>query len=76
MHSVAKCNFCGEEMDDFDILSDFTISKNVGYGSIHDGEYIDLKLCCACLDRITQRCEISPFITVADTVRYDEQQNV
>lgn len=50
-------------MDDFDVMSDFTISKRIGYGSIHDGELVDFKLCCACFDRVTIACVISPFIT-------------
>ncbi len=63
-----KCNFCGKEMDEFDIMSGFTISKKIGYGSIHDGEEVDLKLCCACFDRVTHACVIDPFIRVFDVV--------
>lgn len=63
-----KCNFCGKEMDEFDIMSDFTISKKIGYGSVHDGEEVDLKLCCACFDRVTHACVIDPFIRASDVV--------
>lgn len=55
-------------MDEFDIMSDFAISKKIGYGSIHDGEEVDLKLCCACFDRVTHACVIDPFIHVSDVV--------
>lgn len=61
-----KCNFCGKEMDEFDVMSDFTISKKIGYGSVHDGEEVDLKLCCDCFDRVTHACVIDPFICVFD----------
>lgn len=66
-NAAVKCNFCGKDMDDFDVLSDFTLSKRVGYGSVHDGERADLRLCCACFDRITHACVISPFISVDET---------
>lgn len=59
---IIKCNFCGKEMDEFDELSDFTIAKKIGYGSVHDGETVDLRLCCACFDRVTHACVISPFV--------------
>lgn len=61
-----KCNFCGKEMDDFDVLSDFTIAKKIGYGSIHDGETVDFRMCCVCFDRVTHACVISPFIEDGD----------
>ena len=61
-----KCNFCVKEMDEFDVMSDFTISKKIGYGSVHDGEEVDLKLCCACFDRVTHACVIDPFIHIWD----------
>lgn len=53
-------------MDEFDIMSDFVISKKIGYGSIHDGEEVNMRLCCACFDRITHACVIDPFIRVSD----------
>ena len=60
-----KCNFCGKEMDEFDIMLNFTISKEIGYGSVHDGEKVNMRLCCACFDRITHACVIDPFIRVS-----------
>lgn len=53
-------------MDDFDVLSDFTIAKKIGYGSIHDGETVDFRMCCVCFDRVTHACVISPFIEDGD----------
>lgn len=49
-------------MDEFDVMSDFIISKEIGYGSVHDGEKVNMRLCCACFDRITHACVIDPFI--------------
>lgn len=56
------CNFCGKELDLFDIQADFSIRKNpVGYGSVHDLESVDLRLCCGCFDLIVNTCMISPI---------------
>lgn len=45
------CNVCGSELDFWDQLEDFGLHKRIGYGSIHDGEKIDLRLCCKCFDK-------------------------
>lgn len=63
-----KCNLCGTEFDLFDEQEGFHIANNphtiIGYGSMHDGEYCDCKLCCTCFDKIMKSIEftIDPFI--------------
>lgn len=71
--SQVKCNFCGKEMDEFDNLFDFSVSKRVGYGSIHDGDMLELKLCCSCFDKIMGSCAINPFIEEPEDDLLEEQ---
>lgn len=56
------CNKCGREMDIFDTTLRFGLYKRLGYGSIHDGDYIELDICCDCLDAIIDSCVIDPII--------------
>ncbi len=60
------CNYCGKELDEFDLQEEFNIHTIVGYGSEHDGEEIDLWLCCECFDKIVDKCELSPTIREVD----------
>lgn len=46
------CNICGLELDYFDIKEDFSLVKDIGYGSIHDGEHLNLHMCCSCFDKV------------------------
>lgn len=56
------CNLCGKELDIFDIQEDFSIKKhNIGYGSVHDGDAVDIRLCCGCFDRLVKQCTIDPI---------------
>ena len=45
------CNKCGKE---FDIYDDFHLEYRFGYGSIKDGEKLEIDLCCSCLDELTE----------------------
>lgn len=56
------CNICGGKLDFFDRQEDYTIHKNIGYGSIYDGETVDLHICCSCFDKIVSECKISPVL--------------
>lgn len=47
-----KCTMCGNELDEFDTELNFSIHKKIGYGSIHDGDKLDLDLCCECFDKL------------------------
>lgn len=55
------CNKCGKEMDLWDIKEGFFIHKRVGYGSIHDGEVVNLNLCCSCFDKLISDCAVDPI---------------
>lgn len=57
------CNICGKRMDDFDIQENFTIKKSIiGYGSSHDGDGLNLHICCDCIDKIIDKCMIDPIV--------------
>lgn len=62
---VKKCNVCGKEFDLWDEQAGFRLCDTIGYGSKHDGEYIELDLCCKCfdevMDKILPKCAINPF---------------
>lgn len=57
------CNCCGRELDVFDIQANFSITKKkIGYGSVHDGDGVDLRLCCNCFDSLVKQCSFSPIL--------------
>ena len=55
-----RCNKCGRILDDFDVNNDYSIHRKIGYGSGHDGELLELRLCSDCLDELIEACKISP----------------
>lgn len=55
------CNHCGKELDFFDRQEDFSIHKQIGYGSIHDGDIVCMRLCCDCFDKLIDECCVSPI---------------
>ena len=56
------CNLCGKEMDFWDVQEEFSIqSFNIGYSSKHDGDSLELDLCCDCMDELIDRCKINPI---------------
>lgn len=61
MADTKVCNMCGKELDFFDIQQDFAIHRQVCYGSIYDGEHVDLHLCCECFDKVVADCKINPI---------------
>ena len=56
---------CGKDFDFWDTQEDFSLERNVGYGSIHDGSKVSLNLCCDCFDKtmdmILPLCKINPI---------------
>lgn len=58
------CNKCGKALDIFDKQEDFTIEKELGYGTIHDGSSLRLHLCCECMDKLISECKISPITSI------------
>lgn len=35
--------------------------KRLGYGTKNDGDILDLHLCCQCMDKLVDECDISPI---------------
>lgn len=62
MSRTAVCNRCGKVMNRFDLQQEFYYHRELGYGSEHDGDMIELDLCCECIDRIVDTCLISPIV--------------
>lgn len=62
MQQEERCNKCGKKLDVFDLQEDFLIHKKIGYGSVHDGDRVHLKLCCSCFDELVSQCAIDPII--------------
>ncbi len=52
-----RCTMCNKVFDMWDIQEDFSLQRWIGYGSIHDMEYLDMQFCCDCFDK-----KIMPFI--------------
>ena len=62
------CNCCGHEMDFWDQQEDFSIIKPaLGYGTIYDGDKLELRICCSCLEKLIDQCKISPITDVSIT---------
>lgn len=62
MNTERKCNICGKDMDFWDRQQRFDMNVDVGYGSIHDGESVELHICCDCFDKLLDRCVVSPVV--------------
>lgn len=59
---IKYCNLCGRELDFIDTQSDFTLHKDViAYGSIHDGDSVNLRMCCKCFDELVSACVLNPI---------------
>lgn len=77
---MSKCNMCGREFNVYDKYANFHFVKHVGYGSVLDGEYIDLHLCCECFDKtmgmIISQCQINPIVNLAAVSqgKFDESE--
>lgn len=53
-----KCTMCGKKFDIQDKYADLHFKKKIGYGSVHDGEVLELNLCCKCFDDVVKHLEI------------------
>lgn len=60
---IVYCNMCGKKMDFYDIQENLSLRGEMGYGSVHDGECYCLDLCCECMDKLIDKCKISPLVT-------------
>ena len=62
MTSTKLCNICGNKMELHDIYADFTIHKQLGYGTEYDGDLLDLHICNDCMSKLINECVVSPII--------------
>lgn len=46
------CSMCGKELDEFDLQENFSFKRYIGYGSRFDMHFLDVRLCCSCMDKI------------------------
>lgn len=80
--TTQKCNLCGAEFDIYDAQEGFHISNDphtmIGYGSIHDGEYCNCKLCCTCFDKVMNSLGflIDPFSDGVNEVATSDEENL
>lgn len=69
---IRVCNVCGKTIEDEhkgchskagdrDSIEHFSISGYMPYGSEFDGSYIDLDICCDCMDKLIKQCAVSPI---------------
>lgn len=74
MSSQKRCNMCGKPLDFWDKQEDFSLERHFGYGTIYDTEYLNLHLCCQCMERIIGECVINPVSEHIESV-IDEREN-
>lgn len=59
------CNRCGKEFNVWDKDNGFSCHTAFGYGSKRDGDFIDLDLCCECMDKVVDNlvaeCKHNPI---------------
>ncbi len=56
------CNICGKKFKAFDEQGELGLHTRLGYGSVHDGDKLNLDICLHCLDNvIIHLCKISPI---------------
>lgn len=63
MITIAKeiiCNKCGKKFNFWDTQENFSINTQMGYGTEHDGDILELDLCCSCMEKLINECAISP----------------
>lgn len=53
----------------WDKQEDFSIRKQLGYGTAFDGDELDLDLCCKCMESLIDECVISPIIEHTYNIR-------
>lgn len=61
------CNKCGRVFNIWDTQENFSIKRSLGYGTIYDGDELDINLCCECMEKLIEECIISPIIDTEDT---------
>ena len=64
MKRKQRCTMCGKKFKMHDTFADLNFEKQIGYGSVHDGELFELNLCCKCFDELSNRLEQECVIKV------------
>lgn len=60
------CNKCGKELDIWDKQEEFSLHKNLGYGTAYDGMRLELDLCCKCMEELIVNCAETPLIDISE----------
>lgn len=60
------CNKCGKELDIWDKQEEFSLHKNLGYGTAYDGMRLELDLCCKCMEELIVSCSENPLIDIVE----------
>lgn len=61
MSNLIPCNMCGKNLNTWDVLENFSINANLGYGTKYDGNTLELHLCCSCMEKLIEECVIFPI---------------
>ena len=64
MAKVITCNKCGKTFDFLDTQENFSIRRRMGYGTMYDGDDLELDLCRDCMQELIQNCAVSPLVPV------------
>lgn len=56
------CSRCGKPLNIWDVQEQFNLRRHLGYGTKYDGETLDMKWCCDCMESLIDECKISPII--------------
>lgn len=62
MSKRITCNKCGKEFDLWDRQEAFHIYRDLGYGTKYDGSFLELDLCCKCMEELIESCSDNPVI--------------
>lgn len=57
------CNKCGKELDVFDLNENYDFRLELGYGTIYDGEKVEIRMCCDCMEEFIDACKVSPIVS-------------
>lgn len=59
---MTVCNMCGATLSIVDEIEDYSIIKDpLGFGTIYDGNKLDLHICSSCLEKLIQACALPPI---------------
>ena len=74
------CSICGKQVDFYDEQQNFSLIRDIGYGSKYAGKALNLSLCCGCFDRLLDKilpeCAVSPIseLNCEDNIEKSDEQ--